>query len=175
MSIIAEGIVQYFRPRRVLDVGCGGGRLLQNLLDFGVDCLGLEYSSAALEICRARSVPVDMVNLELDDWKASEGFDLVVSTEVGEHLPAESANRYVGLLCSAGNAVLFTAAVPGTGGIDHVNEQPHNYWIEKFGLQGYFLDAGLSLRLREEWQSRGALHYYFRNALVFRREGVGVT
>src|SRR5215469_1304355 len=60
MSIIAEGIVQYFRPRRVLDVGCGGGRLLQNLLDFGVDCLGLEYSSAALEICRARSVPVDM-------------------------------------------------------------------------------------------------------------------
>jgi SAM-dependent methyltransferase len=170
MSILAEAIVQHFKPRRVLDVGCGGGRLLRNLLDRGVDGLGLEYSSAALEMCRSRSVPVEMVNLELDDWNGPYGFDLVVTTEVGEHLPASSANGYVRLLCRAGNAILFTAAVPGTGGIDHVNEQPHSYWIEKFAIQGYFVDTGLSLRLRDEWQNRGALHYYFRNALVFRRK-----
>ena len=33
--------------------------------------------------------------------------------------------------------ILFSAAVPGQGGYHHINEQPHEYWHNKFAEKGF--------------------------------------
>ena len=34
-------------------------------------------------------------------------------------------------------SICFSAAVPGQGGYQHINEQFQDYWIEKFRARGY--------------------------------------
>jgi hypothetical protein len=65
-------------------------------------------------------------------------FDLVVSLEVAEHLPPESAVSFVNTLCQLGDVVLFSAAIPFQGGEHHVNEQWPDYWAAMFESRGYF-------------------------------------
>ena len=64
-------------------------------------------------------------------------FDLVQTLEVAEHLPAAKADLFVDNLVAHGDVILFSAAVPHQGGEHHVNEQPPEYWREKFAKRGY--------------------------------------
>lgn len=64
-------------------------------------------------------------------------FDLVQSLEVAEHISPEHADIFVENLTRHGDVILFSAAVPNQGGEHHVNEQPPEYWREKFSGRGY--------------------------------------
>ena len=57
---------------------------------------------------------------------------MVVSLEVAEHLPINCTNSFVKSLVNCGDAVLFSAATPNQGDLNRINEQTHEYWIEKF-------------------------------------------
>jgi SAM-dependent methyltransferase len=165
---IADSIVRDFSPITVLDVGCGTGALLQSLALKKVQGVGLEYSEAALKYCRARSLDVRKFNLETEQsMQFDNSFDLVVSLEVAEHLPEQVADRFIDLLCRYGQAVIFTAAPPGQGGKGHLNEQPHEYWIEKFSQRSYNYDETLSMRWRTEWKQKGVSAWYSRNLMIF--------
>src|SRR5262249_2618341 len=59
-------------------------------------------------------------------------FDLVQSLEAAEHLPSDVADNFVKMLTAHGPLGMFSAAVPGQGGEHHINEQPLEYWREKF-------------------------------------------
>jgi hypothetical protein len=168
--IMAASIRDEFRPGTVVDVGCGTGALLVALRDIGVAGIGLEYSQAAIAIARSKGVEVEMLDLErpLDELLRLRA-DLCVSTEVAEHLPAAFADTYVSYLCRTADAVLMTAATPGQGGTDHVNEQPHSYWIEKFRGHGFDYEGGLTARLSREWQAAGVVDFYATNLLIFRK------
>jgi SAM-dependent methyltransferase len=75
---------------RVLDAGCGTGR---NLLEFGAlgSAQGVEISSEAIEFCAARGIravaqaPIE--SMPFDD----ASFDLVLATDVIEHLDDDRA------------------------------------------------------------------------------------
>lgn len=166
-GIIAATIVDGLRPRSAVDLGCGTGVLLAGLQARGVRALGLEYSEAALLICRERGLDVRRFDLEKD--ALCEMFDVAISTEVAEHLPARCAEHYVDVLCGAAPTVVFTAATPGQGGTDHVNEQPHSYWIEKFRSRGFALDEPASLRWRAAWEAAGVVWWFHRNLMLFRK------
>jgi len=166
-EVIAESIISHFGPSTVMDVGCGSGVLLHFLNSHSVQVEGIEYSDAALSMCRSRGLRVQKFNLEEDVGVDTRKFDLVVSTEVAEHLPESCASRYVDLLCRISDTVLFTAATPGQGGIDHINEQPHEYWIDKFNARGFEYDGVLSSKLRSTWKEKGTLWWYHNNAMVF--------
>ncbi len=64
-------------------------------------------------------------------------FDLVQTLEVAEHLPHAKAELFVDNLVAHGDVILFSAAVPHQGGEHHVNEQPPEYWREKFKARGF--------------------------------------
>ncbi len=166
--IMADSIVEELNPETVIDVGCGTGALLQALGSRGIQGLGLDFSEAALEICRSRGLDVRRFDLASDSSSELGQFDLVASTEVAEHLPPEVAGRYLDLLCRLGRTILITAATPGQGGTSHVNEQSHEYWIDKLDKRGFELADDLSARLRTSWETQGVVPYYYRNVMVFR-------
>lgn len=167
---MAEVIVRELRPRTVIDVGCGTGALLAQLRATGdVSVKGLEYSDAGLALCRERGLDVSKFDLEADTPAYPDPADVVISCEVAEHLPASVADRYAGFLARAvraGGWLVFTAATPGQGGTDHVNEQPHDYWIQKLEEKGLDYDEQRSLVWRAEWAGRTA-PWYSANLMLF--------
>jgi len=94
-------------------------------------------------------------------------FDLVQSLEVGEHIASSCADTFVTSLAAHGNIVLFSAAVPGQGGEFHVNEQPYEYWRDKFAANGFRTFDWLRPRIRDH---SGVEPWYRYNTLVFARD-----
>lgn len=139
---VVERVLGLVPVRSVVDLGCGTGQWLAAFVASGVeDVLGVdgpwvppEMLAVAPERFSSRNLagPIDL----------GRRFDLAVSLEVAEHLPAGTADRFVDLLVSAAPVVLFSAAVPGQGGSGHVNEQWPEYWAARFARRGYVvLDA----------------------------------
>ena len=167
---IANSILNDFKATCVIDVGCGTGALLEALRDTGCEVFGLEYSEAALKYCRARRLNVAKFDLERNVFNDNRTFDVAVSMEVAEHLPEKAADRYVDLLARLSQVIVFTAAPPGQGGVDHVNEQPSSYWITKFQQRGFEHAEEISQRWRESWKAAGDVEgWYHQNLMIFRR------
>lgn len=167
---MSSSIVSDLAPKTVVDVGCGTGALLEALRDRGCEVFGFEYSKAGLEYCRSRHLDVEVFDLESDVLRSDRTFDVAISVEVAEHLPERVADRYVDLLARLAPTIVFTAAPPGQGGIDHVNEQPPGYWIHKFQQRGLEHNRELSDKWRERWKADGDVEtWYCQNLMVFRR------
>ena len=168
---ISNSIILQFSPKSVIDVGCGTGALLAAFRERGCLVAGIEYSDAALHYCRARGLIVTKFDIEQDiptSMFAGSQYDIAITLEVAEHLPEKVADRFVGLLCGLSSIVIFSAATPGQGGTDHVNEQPHSYWIEKFSARGYSHDGTNSKKFAQEWSGAHVANFYYENIMVFR-------
>ncbi|MBI4657886.1 MAG: class I SAM-dependent methyltransferase [Verrucomicrobia bacterium] len=153
-----------------LDLGCGSAGLLARLHDLGKDVCGLDGSSAALAATPQTIRPF----VRLQDLRKPirlGPFDLVICTEVAEHLKPHYADRLIKSICvSSRGRVFFTAAVPGQGGIGHLNEQPLGYWVQKFHAQGYQLDEALTLLLHRKLSAvTRRIWWLARNATIFER------
>jgi 2-polyprenyl-3-methyl-5-hydroxy-6-metoxy-1,4-benzoquinol methylase len=168
--IMALSILRHFSPRSVVDVGCGSGGLLHSLKEAGIrDCYGIEYSNAGRKKCKKRNIICEFGDLT-HKIQINKEVDLAICIEVAEHLPAECAELLVETLVSGPGIVLFSAATPGQGGLDHINEQPHEYWINKFGKKNYVLDIEKTKELRKEWSQNDVVRWYALNIMVFREE-----
>jgi SAM-dependent methyltransferase len=168
-EVMADSIYRHFNPECLIDVGCGTGMLLMHLKKRGVKVLGYEYAKAAIDIGRSRGIDICKLDLEQEVLPLVNGADLVASMEVAEHLPASIADRYIDFLCHLSSHVIMTAAIPGQGGTDHVNEQPNEYWIEKFRQRGYDYDLIITKQIRQEWKSQAVTSFYHRNLMVFHK------
>lgn len=170
-KVMATSILFDLRPRTIVDVGCGTGALLDFLRRSGCQVLGLDYSEAALQYCRDRGLNVRKFNLETDIFTDAQVFDAAISTEVAEHLPEASADRYVDLLTRLSSVIVLTAAQPGQGGTDHVNEQPRSYWISKFRIREFIYDEELSNCWSENWrETKVVVPFFYKNLMIFRRK-----
>jgi hypothetical protein len=92
-----------------------------------------KFDRELLEIPKNRFMAVDLER----PFQLKRKFDLVVSLEVAEHLPAHCAEDFVSTLTGLGSVVLFSAAAPHQGGEHHVNEQSPDYWAELFQRRKY--------------------------------------
>jgi SAM-dependent methyltransferase len=68
-------------PARVLDAGCGTGRVAIRLRELGYDCVGVDVDPSMLDVARARAprlpwIEQDLAALELP---GEEPFDLIVA------------------------------------------------------------------------------------------------
>ena len=165
-AVIARTVADRFRPSRVVDIGCGSGGLLAAFAELKIPAVGFDHAEAALAACRARGLDARPIDL-LAATELGERADVAVSTEVAEHLPPEAADRFVALLCQAAPVVVLTAAHPGQGGTEHLNEQPNEYWVQKFAALGHQYLADLTADWRAGWKAAGVHVWYFGNVMVF--------
>ena len=137
-------------PASVVDVGCGEGAWLSVWRGLGVaDVHGLDgayVDTDTLLIERDRFASADLAGT----FGSSRRFDLAQSLEVAEHLPPACSARFVAQLCALSEIVLFSAAQPGQGGENHINERLPSTWAEMFRAQGYAAYDAVRPRLAEQ-------------------------
>ncbi len=160
-------------PESLLDVGCGKGHLVVLSASLGVIAGGVDIGSKPILsiVPGISSYSLGKRDLTEPDDSLTER-EMVLCWEVAEHLPPESADTLCDTLANATDKwLLFSAATPGQGGSGHLNEQPHEYWIEKLENRGLIhcptLTATLSLAFR---QVEGESHWYGNNIRVFGAE-----
>ncbi len=135
-EIVVPLVMEVVRATSVIDVGCGNGEWLGVFKARGVAVLGVDgayVDRSLLRIGAPEFVAADLTKPLPDLGR----FDLCVSLEVAEHLPAKVAKAFVTSLTRLAPVVLFSAAVPNQGGVHHVNERWPRYWRELFGANGF--------------------------------------
>jgi SAM-dependent methyltransferase len=163
-------VLEEIPARSVVDVGCGLGAWLAVFKEHGVeDVLG--YDGPWVDRSRLLVTPgefraVDFHEpIEVERW-----FDLAVCLEVAHLLDAEHADRFVETLVSLADVVLFSAAIPGQGGLHHVNEQWPSYWAELFRSRDYVATDPFRAALWEQpdvkwWFAQNIVCYVASSAL----------
>ena len=137
----AAGLISHMyplvSPTSVLDVGCGRGGWLRAWRDAGCGMVqGIDGDYVDRQ--RLHIAPEDFRIVDLaEGFDLGRKFDLVQCLEVAEHVPKERAETLIDSIVRHGDLVLFSAAQPGQGGTQHVNEQPLEYWRDIFGARGY--------------------------------------
>ena len=153
----------------VVDIGCGNGVWLSVFQEKGVKTiLGVDGSyvdQSQLRIPGESFHPHDLTK----PFKLDKRFDLAISLEVGEHLPAERAASFVGDITALSDVVLFSAALPGQGGTYHINEQWPAYWARLFEQHGYIAFDCFRPKL---WNRRDVAWYYAQNIVLYVRPTV---
>jgi SAM-dependent methyltransferase len=131
-------------PARILDAGCGTGRLLARASGLFPDaqCVGIDLSAAMLKHCDAMPPPVNLVCARAERLPlCSDAFDLVVSTMslLRWSDPAAGLTE-LGRVCAPGGTVLIADAFE-LGPHSRVRiRDPHRE------LREVFAKSGLDLR-----------------------------
>ena len=162
--ILVPTIRKVISPRSVLDVGCGVGTWARVWIESGVDDVvgvdGNYVDKQLLEIPEYLFVSHDLrqpLNLK-------RKFDLVTCFEVAEHLPADSAAILVESLTRHADVVVFSAAIPGQGGVGHINEQWPSYWARHFADCGFELHDPFRAAI---WNDDSVDFWYRQNCVLF--------
>ncbi len=160
-------LMQPHVPRSVVDFGCGLGTWLSVFKEHGVeDIVGVDgdwVKRDNLLILESEFVASNFAA----STQLGRTFDLVISMEVAEHIPPNSAELFIDMLTSHGDIVLFSAAVPFQGGLSHVNEQWPVYWADLFKAKGYLTIDCLRGKF---WNNMQVDWWYAQNSLLFVRE-----
>jgi SAM-dependent methyltransferase len=128
-------LLEWFHPASVLDVGCGNGSWLAVFDAKGIsDLMGTDFSEPKqLMIDQGKYLKADLRH----PFDLKRKFDLALCLEVAEHIEAEHAEQLIASLTRHSDIIIFSAAIPGQGGQDHLNEKPPAYWQEIFNRHGF--------------------------------------
>lgn len=157
-----------WRPRSLLDVGCGPGMWLKAAREYGIDdVLGLDGIADA----NARGlIPAELFRLvDLGaGWNLGRTFDVALCLEVAEHLDPEAGPSLVEALTRHSPRIVFSAACPGQPGQHHVNCRWPSYWQELFNARGFACSDDIRWRI---WNDSGIEPWYRQNMFVASRDG----
>jgi glycosyltransferase involved in cell wall biosynthesis/2-polyprenyl-3-methyl-5-hydroxy-6-metoxy-1,4-benzoquinol methylase len=135
---IAEQVIRSLRPRKVLDAGCAMGFLVESFWDRGVEAWGIDISPYAISRVRPDMRPFCAVGSLTDPLQGP--FDIVVCTEVIEHIPSEHERTVAENLCAATSTILFSSTPSDFAEATHFNVRPLIYWLRLFSEFGFWPD-----------------------------------
>lgn len=168
-EVIVPRVLSAVRVESVLDVGCGTGAWAATFARHGV---------AVTHGIDGGWVPPDKLLIRREDFFTTDvgvenflagldirpRYDLAVCLEVAEHLPEERAADLIAGLVTSAPVVLFSAAVPGQGGVGHVNEQWLDHWADLFAGHDYRL---FDVIRGVVWDDERVEAWYAQNTVVF--------
>jgi hypothetical protein len=155
-------VMELLHPSSVVDVGCGRGAWLRVFQELGVRSIrgldGTYVELGSLLIPEPCFTPIDLSG----DFRIPGKYDLAISLEVAEHLPPTNAGHLVSELVNCAPLVLFSAAIPGQGGVHHINERFPSYWHRLFAAHGYAVMDPIRPRIRHD----RSVDFWYRQNLV---------
>ena len=165
---IAKWIKDTIKPKNVLDIGCGPGTYVEELIAEGVDAFGIDIDD--------RVEGKDYLSKEsIFDTKRTA--DTVMTFEVLEHIDPAYADQEVDALYNAiesGGTLIFTAAQPGQGGVGHINCRKKEYWGKKLVAKGLVFDEALTsditkALLENRYNQENYMGWFVNNVMVFKK------
>jgi SAM-dependent methyltransferase len=152
------------RVDSVVDIGCGVGTWLAAAQGLGATTIaGVDGPWVDRSLLAIPGDCFQTANLS-EPLHLDRRFDLALSLEVAEHLPASQAAGFVATLTGLADIVLFAAAIPSQGGTGHVNEQWPEYWSQLFEQQGH---ATLDVVRPAVWSDGSIPFWYRQNTLLY--------
>jgi SAM-dependent methyltransferase len=164
-------------PRRLLDVGCGNGRFLALLREFGGpqwSPVGIDFDEQAVAACRAQGFEAYGGRIE-DLPVADASFDAVIMLQLIEHVEDPVAvSRAVHRLLRPGG--VFIVETPNLGGLDyalfqgrwwgHYHFPRHWNLFSTASLHRMLVAAGFEIARSEYLISTSAWTISFHNYLL---------
>lgn len=162
--VVLDRFFKIIQVKSVIDIGCGIGTWLNAARQVApcVEIFGVDqpHGKTTLQIDRDVFQAVDFNQA----FYLGKRFDLALCLEVAEHLDESVADTFVKSLCDHSDTILFSAAIPGQGGVHHVNEQWPSYWVQKFEKEGYKVFDVIRPHI---WKDSRVEVWYRQNILVF--------
>ena len=136
-KVIIDVLRRYYLPNSVADIGCGIGTWLKAWAETGVTSfVGYDINEDEEKELYVPRPHIKHADLSQNFYDGSR-VDLAYSLEVAEHLPPESSERFIQNIVQFSDCILFSAALPGQAGANHINTHPLQYWVELFKKYGY--------------------------------------
>jgi len=163
---VADRIVSDIAPKTVLDAGCAIGMLVEALRERGVDASGIDLSSYAMEQVPEPLRPYCHRGSIADEFTGR--YDLIVSIEVLEHMPARDAEAAIANCCRHTDDVLFSSSPLDFKEPTHVNVHQPEHWGAEFARHGFYRDVDFDASMITPWavryrRSAEPLHRVVRN------------
>lgn len=130
--------------KTVYDFGCGRGEYLNCLkeLDSTLQLTGFEGH-------QTDGVFDNIIKQDLSTTMELNQVDMVMSIEVGEHIPKEFEQVFIDNISNHAKSHVFLSwAVVGQGGLGHINCQNNDYIVKEFIDRGWKLELDLSNQIR---------------------------
>lgn len=167
---IVPYLINSFKPKSVLDVGCGIGTWLKVFEEYGLDDItGIDGDYVDEKLLYSNISKENFKPLNLNEgFNLNRKFDLLISLEVAEHLEEKSSDIFLNSLVKHSDLILFSAAIPDQWGQNHKNEQWQTYWIKKFQNLGFYCNDIRSVfwnNLQIEW-------WYKQNMFIFSKHKI---
>jgi SAM-dependent methyltransferase len=160
---VVRHIVETYSPSSVLDVGCGLGTWLHNVVEAGVvDVVGIDGVAIPLQKLLFETSRFIQVDLR-EPFDLGRHFDLAICLEVAEHLPAGSDAQLVDSLTRHSDRILFSAGCPGQPGQNHINCHWPEYWQGYFNARGFVCIDELRWRF---WADQSIEPWYRQNMFI---------
>lgn len=156
---LAKAIAELIgKGQYVVDMGCGNGKYVEYFNSKEIHCWGIDGS------------PLTERFANCTQWDLSQpatlqpNADVVLSLEVGEHIPAQYEQVFLDNLCRPNpELIILSWAVEGQAGQGHVNCRNNDYIIAEMDRRGYSYDRDASHNLR----SVSRLPWFKNTIMVF--------
>jgi len=165
-TIVVPIILELFpATESVIDFGCGLGTWLKAFKDNGIKQIyGLDGDWCNNDLLFKYINKNEFKNVDLETpIHLNKIYDLVISLEVAEHISEQFADIFVQSLVDAGKIILFSAAIPGQDGYNHINEQFPSYWVNKFKKHEY---KSYDIIRRKIWNNPNIETWYKQNIFL---------
>lgn len=152
---------EYFKPKSVLDLGCGRGCYLYFWRWFVPYCLGLEISEWAIKNRFADTIEkADISNVIFPEK------DLITAIDVLEHLNDEELNNVLNGMEEKGNKFIFS--IPFIGDPNLINDKTHKQFKTKEEWIKLIESKGIKIEPTPE-------HWLFKDQILIGRKDLNTN
>jgi SAM-dependent methyltransferase len=163
-EIIVPIIIDIFNPNSVIDFGCANGIWLAEFKKLGIqEILGIDGYMNNEELLLISENDYLLHDLE-DPFEPNHKFDIALSLEVAEHLEPNKSTVLIDSLINSSDIIVFSAAIPFQGGVNHKNEQWPDYWKNIFSSRNYI---AVDIIRNMIWSDDSIPVWYKQNILCF--------
>lgn len=150
---VAQRIIDVFNPTTVLDAGCACGYLVAALRDLGVEAYGFDISKYAINNVREDIAEYCFAHSITDALPATvpQTYDLIVTTEVLEHLFPKEGEKAIENLCQYSDTIVFSSTPSDIEDRTHVNVQLPEYWAELFYNNSFAKNFVFDMEVLSPW------------------------
>lgn len=166
---VSNTLYEEFQPQSVIDFGCAIGTYLEPFYKKDVEIKGIDANESAFKHAVVPNEFLEYFDLR-NEYKPKQKYDLVISIEVAEHLPKSASDNFVKSLTQSTNkTIVITAASPDQGGKHHINEQPKEYWIDKFKKKDFRFKSEKTEEIKRKINLQ-SIDEVKENLLIFEKE-----